>query len=67
MNVQKWIDLNGRVVCNGHLGGYGSAALARRPKSKRITTTITVWELLSSDEALSCEDCDFFGKSKENA
>ena len=76
--MQNWIDLNGRVVCNDHLGSYASGALARKPKSRSITTPLTVWERLEPhevkqllsifgiEEGIVCEDCSYDAKSKES-
>ena len=76
--MQNWIDLNGRVVCKDHLGSYATAALARKPNVRSITTPLTVWERLEPqevkellsifgiEEGIVCEDCSYDAKSKEN-
>lgn len=49
--VQRiWVDLNGRTVCDEHLGNYASSALKKRPKAKSITTPITKWSVMKEEE-----------------
>ena len=48
--VRIWCDINGRVVCDMHIGMEGSAQLKRRPNAKTITTTLTKWNVLNEKE-----------------
>lgn len=60
-----WADTNGRIVCENHGGNYLQSAIASKPKAKKHSTPITIWEKLSEDEvqevrswnAEVCETC----------
>ena len=55
-----WSDLNGRCVCDNHLGCEASAKLEMRPKAKTITTSMTKWSIMTEEDVtyLSNEYCN---------
>ena len=55
-----WNDLNGRCVCDKHLGVEASAKLEMRQKTKSITTSMTKWTIMNQEDVayLSNEYCD---------
>ena len=58
--IRIWNDLNGRCVCDKHLGMEASAKLEMRPKAKTITTSMTKWGIMNQADVdyLSNEYCD---------
>lgn len=48
-------DLDGRIACFDHLGGYAQAAFSRSPRSRRQETPLTVWERLSEADIVEIE------------
>ena len=63
-----WSDLNGRIVCDKHLGNEASHKLAKRPTAKIITTSMTQWFRMYQDQVTAfaeicclentiCESC----------
>lgn len=54
-----FIDLNGRVSCQKHLGAYATAALKRKPNAMNIQTPITKWQRLPIGYDFDCEACRY--------
>jgi hypothetical protein len=60
----------GELTCSQHGGMYLSSELSRRPKAKRITTPLAVWErlnpaevaVLTAEIGFCCETCDRLSK-----
>jgi hypothetical protein len=58
-------DNGGQIVCADHAGAYLRSELERRPKARRISTPLGVWERLDSLEVAMfmaefgycCETC----------
>lgn len=44
-----WEDLNGRIVCDKHLGAEASELLMSRPTRNSVTTSMTIWNKMSED------------------
>ena len=68
-----WSDLNGRIVCEQHIGAEASSRLEKRKSAKTITTSMTKWFKMSEAEATEfadlvganhgiCESCRSWGK-----
>ncbi len=51
-----WEDLNGRIVCDKHLGMEASSKLKARPNAKVIKTSMTEWMLMTEEEATEFAD-----------
>jgi hypothetical protein len=51
-----WLDLNGRIACQTHLGLEATAILAERRSAKSITTSDTKWFKLSAKEIIELGD-----------
>jgi hypothetical protein len=63
-----WENLNGRIVCEKHIGCEATSRLEKRPSVKTITTSMTKWfkmteqevsefsELVGADHSI-CESC----------
>jgi hypothetical protein len=66
---------SGEVTCAKHGGMYLTSELKRRPKAKRITTPLDVWERLNSLEVAMltaemgycCETCHGQAKQESEA
>jgi hypothetical protein len=46
-----WENLNGRIVCQDHIGVEASAKLANGKSPKTITTSMTKWFKMTDQEA----------------
>lgn len=66
---------SGELTCSKHGGMYLTSELARRPKAKRISTPLAVWERLNSLEVATfmaefgycCETCNSQAKREMGA
>lgn len=64
--VAYFVANSGEVTCSKHGGMYLTSELKRRPKAKRISTPLDVWERLNSLEVAvltaemgyCCETCN---------
>lgn len=68
-----WSDVNGRIVCEKHLGCEATSRLEKRKSAKTITTSMTKWfkmteeettefaDLVGADHSI-CESCRSWGK-----
>ena len=68
-----WSDLNGRIVCESHLGCEATSRLKKRKSATTITTSMTKWfkmteqevtefaDLVGADHSI-CESCRSRGK-----
>ena len=65
-----WSDLNGRIVCEKHIGCEATSRLEKRKSAKTITTSMTKWFKMSEAEATEfselvgldhsiCESCRY--------
>ena len=45
-----WASNGGTVVCPDHLGRYGTAMLAAKPKARTLTTPLDRWEAWGAEE-----------------
>jgi hypothetical protein len=44
-----WTDLNGECACDKHLGMEAMSILKSRPEAKRITTSMTKWNVMAQE------------------
>ena len=45
-----WYDLNGRMVCQKHIGCEATCRLEKRPSAKTIKTSMTKWFKITEEE-----------------
>ena len=68
-----WENLNGRIVCQDHIGVEASAKLSNGKSPKTITTSMTKWFKMTEPEVTEfaervgenqsiCESCRSWGK-----
>ena len=70
-----YMNDNGMINCQEHIGSYASAELERRPNAKRIRTPLDTWTLLSESDMdqlaqmvgrfCDCETCESIARNQE--
>ncbi len=70
-----YMNDNGMLSCQEHIGSYASAELERKPNARHIRTPLDTWTLLSESDSeqlaqmvgrrCDCETCEAIARNQE--